>query len=1596
MSRFEKRKQFANWIQGLFRTPRFIARAQRAIRLETLEGRRLMAADGFEAWLGGAAETGEFSAASTTWESDSLRAEGHAAQDLVAFAKALNDSGTRFFGAYWCQFCLTQKQLFQDGAQFLPYIEVTNPDRTPNSIATSEGITQYPTWEFPDGTRLVGQQSLETLSERSGVAIPESALPSFVTIPNTTVAIGSPQHVPVDAYDPHGGPLNITVTSSDPGLVTAEVLQGNRSLRISVENFGDMVFELFEGDVPLPTARVIELAQSGFYEGIIFHRVINNFMIQTGDPTGTGSGGSPLGNFDDQFNLNLQHNRKGVLSFAKSTDDTNNSQFFITEGPQRHLDFNHSVFGQLIEGEAVREAISNVLTNAQDRPTIPIVISSITVFEDNENGLIRLKPTGTGTGTANITVTVTNADGMSTSQTFTATVANDNANGAPFLNPIAEVTTPVNTPVNIQLTATDKENDPVTFSVTKLGSQNFTVTVNQTTGLVTLTPPPDYVGALQFRATVQQVSNPTTSDKTDNQVVTVMVGSASSLAVDLDAGSDTGASNSDNITNAAAPVFNVSGTQAGAVVKLKVGNTVLGETLATGTTTAVTASNVTALGEGPVTIVATQTVNGVESPASPGLSVTFDFTEPVGIPSSAIPSNATVGQPYSVNLSHAEEGQGLVYSLSNAPAGMTIDATTGVINWTPTISQLGALVFNLNLTDVAGNVRTQSVSVSVIDTPKARVSLQPVDMQGNPLTQIATGQQFQVRLLVQDLRGFSATGVFSVYTDLLFDDDVIEPVANNPITYIEPFTNGKSGSTAIPGLIDELGAFSSSTQRTGGEPQVFAVVTFVAKAPGNASLRTESADTFGNDILLFDESTAVPLTRIEFGSSPLAVGANFQVVNDVFNFDEDTGPHVLNVLANDTTTGGAVLTLAAVGVPSGGGSVTIAPNGTTLSYTPAPNFNGAETFTYTAQNQDGVQLVGTVTVQVADVNDPPLAVSDTFSVARNSTLNVLDVLANDTQGADADAVETLSVAAVSAGSAGGTIQVGSSGLNVLYTPATGFVGTETFTYTLSDGRGGTATGSVTVTVNPPHPVPVPGADTFTILEDAPEALYDVLANDTAHTDMTLVIQSVGSSTRGSTVSISPDKSKLVYRPAANINGEEIITYTVRDTGGLTAVGTVTFNITPVNDPPDAVNDTVTLTASGGTQTIDVLANDINVDQGETLTITAVTQPPAGSGTIAIAADGKSLRYTPPSESFAGSFSFTYTIDDGTGLTDTATVNVTVQNYVPRDLGGALVMNGLTSGSMAIGGVTFNFTGTDVLGASVSSTVNVESDGSFKKTQVAPGNYAFSRSALPFLVDSGDNIPVTSGVNDSSNLNLKSEVGGLHARYISLKDLLGSTSQTNMNVAVAPGQTQSWYAIGNGFSDFKNIQASLNSAATSLVITAVNGSNQNVSATVPLTGANPKAYVAAKNGDTRLLSVQGTAADLGFTVTNNSNGSSGSNAAAAEGEGVSVQGGGLQGGVPAPLALSLVGEGEGPSAVVERSSGLGSASGILQQLLGSSLSGAVTTPTLVAATTQLLPGAVDDALSELDTFSNVSTDWLDELLGSPSDPGSRVDVALSGL
>src|SRR5947209_8580192 len=228
---------------------------------------------------------------------------------------------------------------------------------------------------------------------------------------------------------------------------------------------------------------------------------------------------------------------------------------------------------------------------------------------------------------------------------------------------------------------------------------------------------------------------------------------------------------------------------------------------------------------------------------------------------------------------------------------------------------------------------------------------------------------------------------------------------------------------------------------------------------------------------------------------------------------------------------------------------------------------------------------------------------------------------------------------------------------VKYTPAANYNGSDSFTYTVSDGNGGTATGMVTVTVTAVNDAPVAHADSATVAEDGTVDVA-VLGNDTDEVGNTLSRKAVTQGAHGSVV-INPDKT-VKYTPAANYNGSDSFTYNVSDGNGGTATATVTVTITAVNDAPVANADSATV-AEDGTVNVAVLGNDTDAD-GDTLSVTAVTQ--GAHGAVVINPD-KTVKYT-PAANYNGSDSFSYNVYtcNVESPTDTVCLTITAVNEAP--------------------------------------------------------------------------------------------------------------------------------------------------------------------------------------------------------------------------------------------------------------------------------------------------------------------------------------------
>jgi hypothetical protein len=329
--------------------------------------------------------------------------------------------------------------------------------------------------------------------------------------------------------------------------------------------------------------------------------------------------------------------------------------------------------------------------------------------------------------------------------------------------------------------------------------------------------------------------------------------------------------------------------------------------------------------------------------------------------------------------------------------------------------------------------------------------------------------------------------------------------------------------------------------------------------------------------------------------------------------------------------------------------------GSTYYYSPDADFWGADSFTYTANDGQAESNIGRVRVTVRPVNDAPIAVDDAFTTSENTGV-LLTVLDNDTDVDGDDIVEALKIS----DPLHGTVEAAPYGA-FLYTPAPGWSGTDSFTYTVSDGDlVSIQPATVTITVTEVNDAPVAGPDgPFSLPEDGtyfhvpgPGAPISLLLNDT-DTDGPLPLTAVlVSTTTHGALTFTPDGG-FTYQPEADWSGTDSFDYQAYDGDLYSNTITVQIDVTPVNDDPTAVDDDAT-TLEDVAVTVDVLANDAD-GEGDTLSVTETTDP--ANGSVTINGDG-TVTYTPAVD-FSGVDSFGYTVSDGNGGTGTGTVTITV-------------------------------------------------------------------------------------------------------------------------------------------------------------------------------------------------------------------------------------------------------------------------------------------------------------------------------------------------
>ncbi|MET0418412.1 MAG: Ig-like domain-containing protein [Actinoplanes sp.] len=599
-------------------------------------------------------------------------------------------------------------------------------------------------------------------------------------------------------------------------------------------------------------------------------------------------------------------------------------------------------------------------------------------------------------------------------------------------------------------------------------------------------------------------------------------------------------------------------------------------------------------------------------------------------------------------------GAPLIVAINGSPGhGSATVAPGGRVTYTPAAHFFGVDTFHYTLDDGSHTLVSAMVTVTVVDVaPTARPDSASTDTNTavvvpvlanddepnrETMTLTAVGAAAHGTVTANadgtvtyvPATGFSGADAF-VYSiedpGGLADSATVTIIVRNapPIAAGDTFT-------VLPATPEDLPVLANDSDPNTG--QAITVASATAPAKGTltlvggvltyrANLGTAGTDSF--DYVITDEGGATATAHVT-----LLINGAPTAVDDAVSVPADTAVDIA-VTANDTDPESQPLQVTAVGTPSHG-ATRINPD-QTVEYRPDPGFFGTDTFGYAIADNVRNTASAEVTVQVA--NAAPIARPDTAALLSDRSV-LVDVLANDS---DPNPGQTVTV--VSAGQpANGTAVLAAGGIR--YTPAPGYIGPDTFTYTLGDGNGGTATGNVTVSVSNGVPVAVPDARRTPYQH--PIAV-DVLTNDLDPAG-TLAVTSVGVPDRG-TATFTP--STVTYTPPAGFSGTATLGYTAVDDAGHRTGAAISVL---VGVPPSVPNKQTTV-LNGRSVRIGLPATG---QDGRPVSLTGIGRPQHGRAVMN--ADG-TVTYV-PDPGFIGTDSFTYQVVDADGNVTQATVYVIV-------------------------------------------------------------------------------------------------------------------------------------------------------------------------------------------------------------------------------------------------------------------------------------------------------------------------------------------------
>ena len=943
------------------------------------------------------------------------------------------------------------------------------------------------------------------------------------------------------------------------------------------------------------------------------------------------------------------------------------------------------------EDTPVTYTAAQLLGNDSDVDGDSITIASVTSGTGgtavlNPDGTVTFTPNADFNGDADFTYTVT--DGDLTSNTATVTVDVAAVNDAPVAaddSLMATEDTPV-TYTAAQLLGNDSDVDGDSITIASVTSGTGGTAVLNPDGTVTFTPNADFNGDADFTYTV------TDGDLTSNTAtVTVDVAAVNDAPVAAD--DSLMATEDTPVTYTAAQLL---------------GNDsdVDGDSITIASVTSGTGGTAVLNPDGTVTFTPNADFNGDADftytvtdgdLTSNTATVTVDVAAVNDAPVAADDSlMATEDTPVTYtaaqllgNDSDVDGDSITIASVTSGTGGTAVLNPDGTVTFTPNADFNGDADFTYTVTDgdLTSNTATVTVDVAAVNDAPVAADDSLMATEDTPVTYTAAqllgndsdvdGDSITIASVTSGTGGTAVlnpdgTVTFTPNADFNGDADFTYTVTDGDLT-----SNTATVTVDVAAVNDAPVAADDSLMATEDTPVTYTaaqllgndsdvdgdsitIASVTSGTGGTAVLNPDGTVTFTpNADFNGDADFTYTVTDGDLTSNTATVTVDVAAVNDApvaaddsLMATEDTPVTytAAQLLGNDSDVDGDSITIASVTSGTGGTAV-LNPDGT-VTFTPNADFNGDADFTYTVTDGDLTSNTATVTVDVAAVNDAPVAADDSLMATEDTpvTYTAAQLLGNDS---DVDG-DSITIASVTSGT-GGTAVLNPDG-TVTFTPNADFNGDADFTYTVTDGDLTSNTATVTVDVAAVNDAPVAADDSLMATEDTPVTYTaaQLLGNDSDVDGDSITIASVTSGTGGTAV-LNPDGT-VTFTPNADFNGDADFTYTVTD-GDLTSnTATVTVDVAAVNDAPVAADDSlmatedtpVTYTAA------QLLGNDSDVD-GDSITIASVT---SGTGGTAVLNPDGTVTFTPNAD-FNGDADFTYTVTDGDLTSNTATVTVDV-------------------------------------------------------------------------------------------------------------------------------------------------------------------------------------------------------------------------------------------------------------------------------------------------------------------------------------------------